>query len=93
MIRNVFCMFLMLMGAGALLACRPSAREYTVHGSEGGIAFKVTLPEGFDTVRCGGFAIRHLLLSGFVIRFDFIIKILFNNGNVQQTFLPSIVYR
>ena len=43
--------------------------------------------------RCGGFAIRHLLLSGFVIRFDFIINILFNNGNVQQTFLPSIVYR
>ena len=42
-------MFLMLMGAGALLACRPSAREYTVHGSEGGIAFKVTRPKGFDT--------------------------------------------
>ena len=44
MIRNVFCMFVMLMGAGALLACRPSAREYTVHGPEGGIALKVTLP-------------------------------------------------
>ena len=50
-------MFVMLMGAGALLACRPAAREYTVHGPEGGIALKVTLPEGFDTVRCGGFAI------------------------------------
>ena len=89
-------MFVMLMGAGALLACQPAAREYTVHGSEGGIALKVTLPDGFDTatgLRCGGFAIRHLLLSGFVIRFDFIINILFNNGNVQQTFLPSIVYR
>ena len=47
----------------------------------------------WSNFRCGGFAIRHLLLSGFVIRFDFIIKILFNNGNVQQTFLPSIVYR
>lgn len=47
----------------------------------------------FMKLRCGGFAIRHLLLSGFVIRFDFIINILFNNGNVQQTFLPSIVYR
>ena len=42
-------MFVMLMGAGALLACRPAAREYTVHGPEGGIALKVTLPEGFDT--------------------------------------------
>ena len=42
-------MFLMLMGAGSLLACRPSAREYTVHGPEGGIALKVTLPDGFDT--------------------------------------------
>ena len=86
-------MFVMLMGAGALLACRPEVREFKVQGPEGGIALKVTLPEGFDTVRCGGFAIRHLLLSGFVIRFDFIIKILFNNSNVQQTFLPSIVYR
>lgn len=46
-----------------------------------------------DQLRCGGFAIRHLLLSGFVIRFDFIFNILFNNGNVQQTILPSIVYR
>ena len=86
-------MFVMLMGAGALLACRPWTQEFKVKGPEGGIAFKVTLPKGFDTVRCGGFAIRHLLLSGFVIRFDFIINILFNNGNVQQTFLPSIVYR
>ena len=42
-------MFVMLMGAGALLACRPAAREYTVHGPEGGIALKVTLPEGIDT--------------------------------------------
>ena len=37
-------MFVMLMGAGALLACQPAAREYTVHGPEGGIALKVTLP-------------------------------------------------
>ena len=49
MIRNVFCMFLMLMGAGALLACRPAAQEFEVQGPEGGIALKVTLPEGFDT--------------------------------------------
>ena len=49
MIRNVFCMFVMLMGAGALLACRPAAREFEVQGPEGGIALKVTLPDGFDT--------------------------------------------
>ncbi len=42
-------MFMMLMGAGALLACRPAAREFEVQGPEGGIALKVTLPEGFDT--------------------------------------------
>ena len=42
-------MFVMLMGAGALLACRPAAREFKVKGPEGGIALKVTLPEGFDT--------------------------------------------
>ncbi len=42
-------MFVMLMGAGALLACRPAAREFKVQGPEGGIALKVTLPEVFDT--------------------------------------------
>ena len=66
-------------------------------GSGGGVRNlrdKVVDFAGSDAfLRCGGFAIRHLLLSGFVIRFDFIINILFNNGNVQQTFLPSIVYR
>jgi hypothetical protein len=36
-------MFVMLMGAGALLACRPAAREFKVQGPEGGIALKVTL--------------------------------------------------
>ena len=42
-------MFVMLMGAGALLACRPGTQEFKVKGPEGGIAFKVTLPKGFDT--------------------------------------------
>jgi pimeloyl-ACP methyl ester carboxylesterase len=42
-------MFVMLMGAGALLACRPATREFKVQGPEGGIALKVTLPKGFDT--------------------------------------------
>jgi hypothetical protein len=37
-------MFVMLMGAGALLACRPWTQEFKVKGPEGGIAFKVTLP-------------------------------------------------
>ena len=49
MIRNVVCMFVMLMGAWALLACRPAAQDFKVQGPEGGIALKVTLPEGFDT--------------------------------------------
>ena len=44
-------MFVMLMGAGALLACQPAAREFNVQGPEGGIALKVTLPMGLTPPR------------------------------------------
>lgn len=58
-------MFVMLMGAGALLACRPAAREFNVQGPEGGIALKVTLPDGFDTTtgQCPMVILMHGIFS------------------------------
>ena len=58
-------MFVMLMGAGALLACRPAAQEFKVQGPEGGIALKVTLPEGFDTAtgQCPMVILMHGIFS------------------------------
>lgn len=70
MIRNVFCMFVMLMGAGALLACRPEVREFKVQGPEGGIALKVTLPDGFDTAT--GHCPMVILMHGIFSSKDFI---------------------
>ena len=42
-------------------------------------------------VRCVGFAIRHLLLSGFVIRFDFIIHT-FMTTTPNKVTLVNVVY-
>ena len=58
-------MFVMLMGAGALLAFRPEAREFKVQGPEGGISLKVTLPEGFDTTtgQCPMVILMHGIFS------------------------------
>ena len=58
-------MFVMLMGAGALLACRPATREYIVQGPEGGIALKVTLPDGVDTTtgQCPMVILMHGIFS------------------------------
>ena len=58
-------MFVMLMGAGALLACRPAAQEFKVQGPEGGIALKVTLPDGFDTTtgQCPMVILMHGIFS------------------------------
>ena len=38
---------LILLGLSLLASCR--TQEYAVRGPEGGIAFEVTLPDGFDT--------------------------------------------
>ena len=58
-------MFVMLMGAGALLACRPATREFKVQGPEGGISLKVTLPDGFDTTtgQCPMVILMHGIFS------------------------------
>ena len=49
----------LLLTLAALLSL--GAREYQVRGPQGGIAFKVTLPEGFnpDTDRCPMVILMH----------------------------------
>ncbi len=52
-----------LLGLLSLTGCR--TQEYVVHGPEGGIAFEVTLPEGFDTTtdRCPLVILMHGIFS------------------------------
>lgn len=45
-------------------------REYTIHGPEGGIAFKITLPKGFDTAT--GHCPMVILMHGIFASKDFI---------------------
>ena len=47
--RNTLYITLSLLGLLLFASCR--TQEYTVRGPEGGIAFEVTLPDGFDTAK------------------------------------------
>lgn len=53
-------LFMLLLGC-----CSVSAREYEVFGPEGGIAFKISLPEGFNpkTDRCPMVILMHGIFS------------------------------
>lgn len=54
---------LILLGVSLLASCR--TQEYAVRGPEGGIAFEVTLPDGFDTAkdRCPMVILMHGIFS------------------------------
>ncbi|MBR4505624.1 MAG: alpha/beta fold hydrolase [Bacteroidales bacterium] len=61
--RNTLYITLSLLGLLLFASCR--TQEYTVRGPEGGIAFEVTLPDGFDTAknRCPMVILMHGIFS------------------------------
>ena len=61
--RNTLYITLSLLGLLLFASCR--TQEYTVRGPEGGIAFEVTLPDGFDTAknRCPMVVLMHGIFS------------------------------